>query len=309
MATYRAANDPATGAASSDGASASNPPSWGGDLSDAGNYVSNNLTPAAPAGASPSARLAMALRAGNYGSVPGLLLHAGLRGAIGFAPVLAAGMTGPEAAAAVGALQAAGGNAYARAANNGRATPNDSDVLGSLPADAGAAAAGYLLPGGSKTGSLLGRVGSRVGSDLASGAVGSAASQLGDTVGTDNGASLDPSQMAADALTGAAIGAGRAGKDMAGDAVQAGGNRAMQMTRPAVTSEDQANALTDAQAVVNNASASDPSATQPQLIRSASKNLNGQLVAHAKLAKQYGLIDPDVAADMLAATDEHDHVV
>lgn len=275
-------------------------PQWGADLSSAGNDVQNNWTPAGPAGPSDGQQLGSALRNGNWSSVPSLALHAGLRAAVGSVPVLAAGAIDPALAAGVEALQAFGPNAYARAANNNRAAPNDDDVIGSLPADAGAAAAGYLLPGKGGSG-VVGRAAYRVGSDLASGAVGSASSQLGDTVGTNRGASVDPSQVAADALTGATMGAARSAPEVVGSGVQGATDRAMAatLTPPATQAEAESilrvNAAMDArqQNATNTTGSKLPDTVVANSIKSDLQSSASKFIADARAN---GADSSDVAA-------------
>ena len=214
-------------------------PTLGGYANSAADTVAN-YTPNAPTGQDPSGQLADAIRSKDYSAIPGLALHSALRAAPSAAPILAAGSVGgPIAAAAMAGGMAVGPEAYARAANNGRSEPTTSDAVQALPGVAGEALGGALLPGGSKSASLLVRAGKKVASEAAGGAIMDTAGQLGATVGTDKGASLDPYQVAASGLTQGTIGAGRVAKEAAGS-VASGAAKAVGMAAPDPANLDQA---------------------------------------------------------------------
>lgn len=190
-------------------------------ISSAGDTVAS-YTPDAPAGPAPSELLANDIKTGDWRSGAGHLMHSAIRAAPSTAAILGAGaLGGPIAAGGAAAASAIGPLAYARAQNNGRDEPTTGDVVSALPGVAGEALGGALIPGGSKIANPVLRAGAKVLAEGAGGAVMDTAGQLGATVGTDKGASINPAQVAAAAITQGAIGGVRGAGDIAGAAKNA----------------------------------------------------------------------------------------
>ena len=138
----------------------------------------------------------------------------------------------PLKAAAWIAQRFAGENANARAANNNRAEPTVGDLAGSLPTTALQVGTSLLGAGAGVGGKLaeaapaLLKPVAKVATEALGGAANDAATQLGNSVGTDKGAQLDPGEVAGAALTAAGVrAAGLAAKPVA-DAVGSGAKAA-----------------------------------------------------------------------------------
>jgi hypothetical protein len=277
-------------------------PQWGSGVVSAGDAV-QSAAPDAPAGPSPSEQLGTAIRQGNWSAVPGLVAHSAVRALPSTAPIFAAGAVGGPVAAGVAAgAEALGPVAYSRAANNGRAEPTTGDVLGAVPGAVGEAVGGSLLPGGSRFVGPVARTTARVLKEAAGGAVMDTAGQLGGSVGTDQGAQLDPSQVAATALTQGAIGAGRSAPEAAGAGVKSASDQIMARTlEPPATPEDAAsvvrvvNAINTARdAAVNNTGQPLPDTV---LANSVKQDLVQNLV---------GTVRGLVAANLISSVDASD---
>ncbi len=243
-------------------------PDWAHSMQAAGDYLSN-LMPApkgyVPAGTSAAA----ALQQGNYLDAASYLPRMAVEGAPDTAAALgtaalgtgAAVVGGAPAAVGSGAATAAylasrylGQGAEARAANNGDQTPTDADVLESLPGTAaqvalGTVGLGRVGPGAAllaKTPALLRPVTAGL-IDAAGTGAGDVAQQLGNTVGTAKGASVDPYEAAIAAAQG---GAARATHVAATEAVPAaireGTNQVMSRVVGVSDDPEQQRAVVDA---------------------------------------------------------------
>lgn len=176
-------------------------------LPSAGNALSN-AAPALPAGYK-SPDVAGDLKRGNWSAIPGDVAHSVAEGAPDIATTLgldAIPGVGPVAGAAYQAARNYGPIVNARATANGEAAPSLADKIEAIPATAATAALGAVMPGvGSKTiGNAAARELANIGITGAASAGIDQATQIGSTIGTDQGVSDDPYQSAAAALTGAA---------------------------------------------------------------------------------------------------------
>lgn len=186
-------------------------PDWGGDVSSAGQALSNAV--AAPSNYAPATQGAIeAAKAGNYGDALSYLPRAAAEAAAPIGAVVASGGVGEAlggayggaaAAAGMGAAQALGPVADARAANNGEAQPSTQDVLAAAPT---ALAEGALQAGGvgrlGMAQRLLGKAPAAIrplvgaGMEAAGNAGADAAQQIGSSIDTDKGTQFDPYETA-----------------------------------------------------------------------------------------------------------------
>ena len=271
-------------------------PEWGGAVQGAGQSVAN-ITPNAPAGPSPTEGVASSIKSGDYGGALSQLPHAALRAAVGAAPVLAAGaLTGPVGAGVAAGLQSLGPTAYARAQNNNRAEPTTSDVLGALPGAAVQGAGGALLPG-SGAASPLARVGMNIAKDAGAGAIMSTGGQLGGSVGTDQGAQLDPAEVAAQAATMGTMGAARSAPAVGRATVGAASDNIMSRTVPAPQSPEEAASMARVGDAYQQAQARNPNATSFQVMNNLKSETVNKTLALLNEANQIGVV-PDAALSM-----------
>lgn len=273
-------------------------PSVGGYLDSAGKWLTTNA-PAQPAGQSSGAQLNAAVGNLDWRTALTTLPHAVLRGLIGAAPTIGAGLAlGPEAALGVGTLQGLGPEAYERAANNGRSTPNDTDALLALPGAVGQGLGAAIMPGVSGlVEGALGKAGARIGGDLVGNALGSAAGQVGGSLGTDQGLSVSPAAVGGAALTGAGIGGVVSGVPLVRAGMQAGGQRLMELTQAMPQSVEEAQSIVRWNGYLQDAQ-QDPNA-QGQSATVVSKNVKDALQASAQsfvqTARAAGADSGDVA--------------
>ena len=264
----------------------------GESVQNAGNYVAAH-TPDAPAGPSPTEGMTNSIKSGDYGGALSQLPHAALRAAVGAAPTLLAGaLTGPVGAGVAGVAQALGPTAFARGQNNGRAEPNTSDVLGAIPGAAVQGAGAALLPG-SGAASPLARVGMNIAKDAGAGAIMSAGGQLGGSVGTDQGAQLDPSQVAAQAATMGTMGAARSVPAIGRATVGAASDNIMSRTVPQPNSPEEAASQARVGQLYQEAQARNPNATPIQILNSLKSQTSQSTLALMREANSVGILPDD----------------
>jgi hypothetical protein len=268
----------------------------------ASNFV-KGYTPDAPAGPAPSEQLSGALEHGDWGNVPGLLMHSAARAIPSAVPIIGAGAVGgPLAAGAAAGAMAIGPEAYGRAANNGRSEPTTGDVVGAIPGALGEAVGGALIPG-KVGGGLLRRAAGRVASDVAGGAIMDTAGQLGASVGTDQGASFDPYQTAGSALTQGSIGAVRSAKEAAGIGVKAGVDRAVAATLDAPTNRADAESVIRATNLMDQVRQNDINTTgkarpETAVANSVKQDLVTKLSSNIRDLRDVGLLDQSDYRDL-----------